>query len=462
MRLGSCTILFAIALLLPLTVRAQFVSPYEIDLSPDIASWTTDFAQRTVDLQNNASPAPTTLATLTSTGSWTNVDSSTEPYGPKLPQLYSIASAADNPNTTITAALTYDRGNAVYGETLNSTPPPGVDTTTYDQQRLLYAAQQLIGTHYQHTHMPQFDPRQSVAAGTFDWVTATKNSVSTNQYVQTTVDLFNNNPGTVVNPYYVPPNSSNPSNYGPPYNTSPANYGQPLPGMDCTDFSAYIYNEALGIQLHSGTPSQVTFGDPNNVPQVGVMPSATILSSTGAVITPTFILGPHYGTNLANGPSDAAAMAAIIANLRPGDLLYMQAGNISHVVVWLGDYGTNADGTPSTIPLVISSHDNTPGIFATPNSNIDPTTGLPITDTVTGLPFDPNNPSDVTDMLSPPGVEILPFEAGNWFYTNFSFAMQILPVPEPSQYALMLVLATACGLACRRFSRVSRLPQGKR
>jgi cell wall-associated NlpC family hydrolase len=460
MRFGSFKTVFTVALFLPVAVKAQFVSPYEISLDPLISNWTTDFAQRALDIQNDATPTPTTPATLTSTGSWTDLDSSPNPYGPKLPQLYSIASSADNPNTALSDALTSDRGYAYYGVQLNSTPPSGVNPTTYDQERLLYAAEQLIGTHYQHNHLPQFDPRQSVANGTFSWVIPTidKGPVSVNPYARTTVDYNNGTPGTAINPYYSPPDPSNPTNYGPPYNTSRSNYGQPLPGMDCTDFTAYIYNEALGIQLHSGTPTQVKFADGTNTPQVGVMPTSIILSSTGAAITPTFILGPHYGSTTPNGAGDVAAMTAVMAQLRPGDLLYMQSGSggISHVVVWLGDYGTNADGTPSDIPLVISSHDNTPAIFATPDSNIDPTTGLPYMDTVTGQTFDPSNPADVADMLPPPGVQILPFEPGNWFYQNFSFAMQILPVPEPSQYGFLLVLASACGLALRRFYRASR------
>lgn len=97
-------------------------------------------------------------------------------------------------------------------------------------------------------------------------------------------------------------------------------------------------------------------------------------------------------------------------------------GSILHVVVWLGTYGTNADGPPSDVPLVISSHDNTPAIFDTQSLN------------TAGYPLDGN----IVAHLPPPGVQILPFTSENWFYTNFSVAMQIVPVPEPSAFRFML------------------------
>lgn len=209
-------------------------------------------------------------------------------------------------------------------------------------------------------------------------------------------------------------------------NQSPcaAAYGVPAAGIDCTDFAAYIYNLALGVRMHSGTPSQISFvnggGNPGPLGP-GAIPTAPIVDSSGNVITPTFFTGPNFGTATPDAPG---SLDALRSQLRPGDLLYMQGGgSILHVVVWLGAYGKNADGSPSTVPLVISSHDNTPAIFDTQDINAN------------GYPMDGN----ITAHLPPPGVQVLPFTSENWCYTNFSVAMQALPVPEPSPLGLMVL-----------------------
>ena len=221
-------------------------------------------------------------------------------------------------------------------------------------------------------------------------------------------------PGTATNPYK-------------------AAYNSPQPGIDCTDFSAYVYNLALGVQMHSGTSTQIKFTSGSG-PATNNQPTALVLDSAGALLAPNFLLGPNYGTHDFNG---AGSLDGVISLLQPGDLLYMVgSSNITHVVMWLGEYGTLADGSPSPVPLVISSHDNTPAIFDT--TAIHPVTGLPLD----GL---------IQEHLPPPGVHILPFTSDTWFYQNFSVAMQV--VPEPSTVALLscgLVLAFAAAVQRRR------------
>lgn len=104
--------------------------------------------------------------------------------------------------------------------------------------------------------------------------------------------------------------------------------------IDCTDLSAYVYNLALGIQMYSGTGSQVEFTSGDS-PAEDNQPTALVLDHTGAPITPTFITGPNYGTSTVNAPG---SLDAVIAQLQPGDLLYMigGGGELSHVVMWLG------------------------------------------------------------------------------------------------------------------------------
>ena len=362
--------------------KAQsYVSPFEISLTNAIVNWTTDFASRSAEITNYSQPSPSAWYT-DPLGS----------YGPTLPQLYSSSSVQDP------SALSYDRGAPVYNSLLNSNAPSGVDQITYDQQRLLYAAQLLIGTSYQHVHLPQFDG--ALASNNYSWL-----PVTTNTYLQTSQELLTNhtmNSG-ISNPYV-------------------ANYGKATNGIDCTDFAAFIYNEALGIQMHSGTDNQIIV--------TNGAPTADVYSSTGDKLTPTFFTNSNYGTSQLN-TNNAAEMSSIEAQLRPGDLLYMKgdSNTILHVVVWLGIYGTDTNGNSTGVPLVISSHDNTPAIFNT--TNLD-SNGLPV-----GL-ITNNGTNNITDFLPPPGVEILPFTSNTWFYQNFDVAMQVLPtaVPEPSAYVL--------------------------
>lgn len=373
------------------TACAQtYTSPFGMTLDPQISTWTSDFSTRQAAIDPNSSPVP---------ADWYSTAYGNPSWGPTNPQLYSVSSLS-GAGATAATMLKFDRGNEIYDVGLNSVPG-GVDETTWARQRLLYAAQQLIGTHYQHLHLPTFDPAQvTVPSYTFPW-----QAVSTNTNLQTTQQLYNGSlTQTEANPYK-------------------ADYGSPQPGIDCTDFAAYVYNLATGIQMHSGTPNQISFVDSGGSAIAlgpGAIPTSTLVSATGTVITPTFLTGPNFGTTT---PNAAGSLDGIISQLQPGDLLYMQGGgSILHVVVWLGAYGTNADGSPSDVPLVISSHDNTPAIFDTQSLNAD------------GYPLDGN----ITAHLAPPGVQILPFTSENWFYTNFSVAMQILPVPEPSSFGMLI------------------------
>jgi cell wall-associated NlpC family hydrolase len=306
------------------------------------------------------------------------------------------------------AALRTDRGQPVLNVGLN-TVPDGVSATTWQQQRILAAANGLLqaGTHYQHLHMPNFDPRQVTSGTGFPW-----SPVSTNPYLKSTVDLDQGLSGTVPNPYA-------------------ATYGSPQPGIDCTDFSSYVYNLALGIQMHSGTPNQVTFGGSGTLAP-GNTAYATVLDSSGNPLAPQFFYGPNFGTAVHNGTN---SLTTLVSQFQPGDLLYMgnPTDNLVHVVMWLGQTGTDSSG--NTFPLVISSHDNTPAIFDT--LDLD----------ATGFPSDGN----ISGHLPPPGVHILPFDASNWFYQDFQLAMRVVAVPEPSTWVMGLA-GIACG-GCRVWRR---------
>ncbi len=396
-------LLAGLTLIVPASPLVAYTSPFQITLDPQIGSWTADLPARSALIDPNSTPLPADWYSHVYGGA----------YGPVNPQLYS-ASSLSGPSAAVATGLRYDRGVEVFNVPINSAPV-NVDATIWMQQRVLFAASQLIGTHYQHLHLPTFDPAQ--VSTSYPW-----SPVSTNTVLQSSQQLQNHSLIQVeANPYA-------------------ATYGSPQPGIDCTDFSAYAYSLALGIQMHSGTSTQVSFVDGSGVPVSlgsGAIPTAPLLSSAGDIIAPTFIESPNFGTSSINAPG---SLDGVIAALRPGDLLYMRGApdSISHVVIWLGEYGTDTNGNPSASPLVISSHDNTPAIFDTADLNIN------------GYPTDGN----IAGHLPPPGVQILPFTSETWFYQNFSVAMQVIPVPEPSSLALVAVAIIGFGgFALRRRCR---------
>jgi cell wall-associated NlpC family hydrolase len=370
----------AALLLLPLAAVAQsYTSPFAISGFTPQPSWASELQARQNLIYNYSTPAP---------AQWYSSNWTAGTYGPLMPQLFS---SATSPNL-----INDDRGQGVFNAA-PLTPDPLVPTATSMRERLIYVAQSYIGTAYQHIHMPTFNPALVTQLGGYPWI-----PVSTNTVLQTTQQLGTGNRTDIPNPYL-------------------STYGIPAPGIDCTDFSALVYNLALGIQMHSGTMNQLTFPGHN----ASGTATADVLGSNGETLTPNFLYGPNYGTTTINQPG---SLDATLADLEPGDLLYMQGDlQIKHVVIWLGEYGTNANGTPSSVPLIISSHDNTPAIFDVNGTDqIDLATGLPTAMLPDG--------SNATDFLPPPGVQILPFTPDTWFYQNFTVAMQV--VPEPSTAVL--------------------------
>lgn len=391
-------------------VAQTYVSPFAITLAPEIADWTSDFSTRQALMNANATPQP---------GDWYASPPASTTYGPLNPQLYSVATPINAGNQAAYDTLRWDRGNAVASVPMNFAPPH-VDSSVFQRQRLLQAVSQLIGTPYQHLHLPDFNPwangYQTQDSGGTDpvWPWSPVSDTSTIHTTQ----------GTPLTNIYQ------------------QDYGTGTAGIDCTDTSAYIYNLALGIQLNSGTSTQVTFSS-GTQPEVGNSPLATILDADGSLITPTFIKSPNYGTAVINAPGSLEA--SVFPFLEPGDLLYISGdpgSAISHVVIWLGEYGTNADGSPSTVPLVISSHDNTPAIFDVWGSQLAPD----------GLPLD----GDIAAHLPPPGVHILPITSNTWFYQNFSVASQIIAIPEPSAGLLLGLALAIIAAAHLRKSRTQR------
>lgn len=164
----------------------------------------------------------------------------------------------------------YRRGQLTWGpaqHTRYPTPviPAGVDAGEWKRERIIATALKYVGYSYQHHHIPDWNPTD------------------------------------------------------PSWPWKPVAAGQNSKGIDCSDFTGWIYNYGLGILLNTDVKKQ-------SRPTDGVQ-------------------------TLLDGVTD---YATILAGLRTGDLLYIRsdAGKISHVITWVGKIGVSPDGTP----LVIDSH----------------------------------------------------------------------------------------------------------
>jgi len=203
---------------------SYYTSPYTIALDAQVTNnaslwigWTNDINARLAAVSNNATPSPS---------AWYSANYGTNgSYGPTDPLLLGVSAGASQYSNQ----LAYDRGSAVYTNTvtLNQTPS-GVDQQTWERQRILAVADSLIGTVYQHLHIPYFDPSQVVPTNNFNWIPVTTNTTIHTSVIQT----------DYVNPYL-------------------SSYGIPTNGIDCTDFSALVYNVAIGLQMHSGVGSHL-------------------------------------------------------------------------------------------------------------------------------------------------------------------------------------------------------------
>lgn len=101
----------------------------------------------------------------------------------------------------------------------------------------------------------------------------------------------------------------------------PVRSGRRGPGLDCSNFVAFVYSYALGVDLPTGVVAQ----------------SELHRSPTeGSLLT-------HRVRVIERGDDDAFRAA-----LEPADILYIRSevGAISHCVLWLGDCGTGPRDTP--------------------------------------------------------------------------------------------------------------------
>lgn len=148
-----------------------------------------------------------------------------------------------------------------------------------------------------------------------------------------------------------------------------ASASEPLgKGLDCSNFTAFAYNQALGYKFSGGTKEQ-------------------------SVMTEVTGPGPSKTTPITRVelPKDYADYAK---TLRTGDLVFINGrpgGEVTHVVLWVGSIGRSRDGSP----LILDS---------------------------TGEGRKDENGADI-----PNGVQLRPFSTNSWYYRSASHVLRIIP-----------------------------------
>jgi len=142
-------------------------------------------------------------------------------------------------------------------------------------------------------------------------------------------------------------------------------------GLDCSNFTAFIYNLALGIK-----------------PTGDVKMQAAMTESPGP--------GPNR-TLPVKRIELPKSFDEFERTLLTGDLLYVKntGGNLSHVVLWVGKIGKSPDDTP----LILDS---------TGGGNYDA------------------NRNEIPD-----GIQLRPFTPRSWYFRQASHVLRIIPEDKP-------------------------------
>jgi hypothetical protein len=138
-------------------------------------------------------------------------------------------------------------------------------------------------------------------------------------------------------------------------------------GVDCSNFTAFVYNLALGIKPTGAIQAQAEMID---------------------------VAGPGEGRTVPVKRIELPkSYEDFPSQLLTGDLLYVKSnkGNVSHVVLWVGKIGESSDG----VPLILDS------------------TGPGATD---------ENGEKIPD-----GIQLRPFKRNAWYFTQASHVLRIIP-----------------------------------
>lgn len=138
-------------------------------------------------------------------------------------------------------------------------------------------------------------------------------------------------------------------------------------GVDCSNFTGFVYNLALGI-----------------LPSTGIKQQSEMTEAEGP--------GPGRRVQVKRLELPAS-YEAFPKELKTGDLLFVKSNksNVSHVVLWVGSIGQSPDG----MPLILDS---------------------------TG-----SGSRDANGVTIPDGVHLRPFKRTTWYFTQASHVLRIIP-----------------------------------
>jgi len=136
------------------------------------------------------------------------------------------------------------------------------------------------------------------------------------------------------------------------------------PGVDCSNFTGFVYNQGFGLRLNTDVvhQSQLRYAE-----------------------------GPGRERTPLHRIELPASFERRIETLRTGDLLFIRnrSGEISHVVLWVGPIGRSPDETP----LVLDSHGE--------------------------------DTRDSNGKLIPCGIHLRPFRENSWYNQSASHALRV-------------------------------------
>lgn len=145
-------------------------------------------------------------------------------------------------------------------------------------------------------------------------------------------------------------------------------YGKNSKGLDCSNFTSWAYNYGLGIQINSNVKKQAAMTEVKG-PDGEKFPAAKVILD------------------------DKGFDDLVVNKLKSGDLLFIkreESDDISHVIMWVGEFGKSPDGDPLIIDCTGSSH------------------------------------QDCSGNKIPIGVQLRPFTKDSWYYRRFSHANRLI------------------------------------
>jgi cell wall-associated NlpC family hydrolase len=177
-------------------------------------------------------------------------------------------------------------------------------------------------------------------------------------------------------------------------------------GIDCTNFTAAAYADALGIQMSGDTTTQSEIAAGDTVLKGQTAPAKNYITLPTKPDGSASDIDRWINIQTFSPADWGHTYQGLVNMLQPGDILYIDGkpgGKVTHAITWLGQFGVDSKGVYQH--LIIDS------------------TGI------TPQHVDSNN------RIVPEGVQIRPFADGNgktpnsWYYADVDHVMRILGTP---------------------------------